>query len=644
MSVAVVVESPEEVKPLIALAYQMAYAESHDLYIFVIRKVRQDETKVEQLDLAEYEGKDGVPGQVYARIVREQRRIQTHVAIPNENFTETPETPFIPKITCLQLSGERFTKVTMKLLSEKKCKQLFLSRRAAGSKEHYTDKLFELAPCSTTIIRPGKADVGRIEKILVPCSGGPHALDALKHCHSLVKSQGTHVHPLMVKPPNNQPEIMEEVGIHQLSKMVKKVDLELDGHYLKGRVVHNKDVLEGIAETAEEGYDFVVLGVSTGGSIQKTLFGDMADKLIEKNKDISVAAHRVAKNKAERFKDKFEYYCNLAVPQLTREGRIELHEALLMNSTWNFDFVSLMLLSTSIAALGLISNSVAVVIGAMLVAPLMTPILATGLALVQGNVPMIINASRSILFGFLASLGISFLIGLLTPMEHLTSEILSRGTPRMADLFIAFVSGIAAAHCMTRTHLSAALPGVAIASALVPPIASIGIALSKGIAATVQGATVLFITNVICIVLGSALTFFAAGIRARPDQSANKLVKRLYLVLIFSMTLLCIPLSSRLVKYVVKKVSDSSLPNREEFVDMTDPVLKKYRITNVTKVSYKDLKEEGLSVWIWVQVGHVPDRVIIDEFEALLSKELKRKVVVSIWPEFVMTKHLEFIQ
>jgi hypothetical protein len=197
---------------------------------------------------------------------------------------------------------------------------------------------------------------------------------------------------------------------------------------------------------------------------------------------------------------------------------------------------------------------------------------------------------------------------------------------------------------MTRTHLSAALPGVAIASALVPPIASIGIALSKGIATTVQGATVLFVTNVICIVLGSALTFFAAGIRARPDQSSNKLVKRLYLLLIFSMTLLCIPLSSRLVKYVVKKVSDSSLPSREEFVVMSDPVLKKYRITNVTKVSYKDLKDNGLSVWIWVQVGHVPSREIIDEFEAVLSEKLKRKVVVSIWPEFVMTNDLEFIK
>ncbi|WDE98363.1 DUF389 domain-containing protein [Lentisphaera profundi] len=639
MSAAVVVENTEEVKPLIALSYQMAHAEGQDLIIIVIRRIKQDETSVDEINLAEYEGKAGVLGQVCERIAREQRRILTHAASPNENFTEVPEAEFIPKISCLQISGERYTKVVMKLLSSNKCGQLFLAKRAIGSTEHYTDKLFKLAPCSTTIVRPGKADVGRIQKILIPCSGGPHALDALKHSYSLVKSQGTHVHPLIVKPPSSQVDIMEEVGIYQLDKMLKSIGLELDGHYLKGCVAHNKDVLKGIAETAEDGYDFVVVGISSGGSLQKTLFGDMAAKLIETNKDISVAAHRVAKDRFERFKDRFEYYCNLAVPQLTREGRIALHEGLLMNSTWNFDFISLMLLSTSIAALGLISNSVAVVIGAMLVAPLMTPILAAGLALVQGNIPMIINASRSILFGFLASLGISFLIGLFTPMEHLTSEILSRGTPRMADLFIAFVSGIAAAHCMTRTHLSAALPGVAIASALVPPIASIGIALSKGISATVQGATVLFITNVICIVLGSALTFYAAGIRARPDQSKNRVVKRLYLILIFCMTLLCIPLSSRLVKYGVKKFSDSSLPNREEFIQMTQPTLDKYNIPKVSKISYKNLGDNKLSVWVWVQVGHVPDRAILDDMEAILSKNLKREVSVSIWPEFVMSNH-----
>ena len=214
----------------------------------------------------------------------------------------------------------------------------------------------------------------------------------------------------MVKPKSNQPEIMEEVGLYQLGKMLADVHVELDGHFVKGRVEHSNNVTKAIAEASEDGYDYLVMGISAGGNLRKTLFGDLPDQVMNANPSISFALHRVAKSRFEKFKDRFEYYCNLAVPQMDRESRIALHEGLLMNSTWNFDFISLMLLSTSIAALGLISNSVAVVIGAMLVAPLMTPILATGLALVQGNVPMIINASRSILFGFLASLGISFLL------------------------------------------------------------------------------------------------------------------------------------------------------------------------------------------------------------------------------------------
>ena len=110
------------------------------------------------------------------------------------------------------------------------------------------------------------------------------------------------------------------------------------------------------------------------------------------------------------------------------------------------------------------------------------------------------------------------------------------------------------------------------------------------------------------------------------------------------MTLLCIPLSSKLVKYTIQKISSSSLPNRAEFIQMTEPILSKHKISKVTKISYKDMKDKGLSIWIWVQVGHVPERSILDDFEALLKEELKRNVTVSIWPEFVMTKQLEFIE
>ena len=76
---------------------------------------------------------------------------------------------------------------------------------------------------------------------------------------------------------------------------------------------------------------------------------------------------------------------------------------------------------------------------------------------------------------------------------------------------------------------------------------------------------------------------------------------------------------------------------------MTEPILSKHKISKVTKISYKDMKDKGLSIWIWVQVGHVPERSILDDFEALLKEELKRNVTVSIWPEFVMTKQLSLL-
>ena len=118
------------------------------------------------------------------------------------------------------MSGEKFTKIVLKKLVELRCGELFIGRNNKGDDQHYTNKLFKLAPCSTTIIRPGKTELGRIKKVLIPCSGGPHALDALKHAHLLSKSQGTHIHPLIVKPKCNQPEVMEEVGLYQLQKLV----------------------------------------------------------------------------------------------------------------------------------------------------------------------------------------------------------------------------------------------------------------------------------------------------------------------------------------------------------------------------------------------------------------------------------------
>ena len=181
------------------------------------------------------------------------------------------------------------------------------------------------------------------------------------------------------------------------------------------------------------------------------------------------------------------------------------------------------MLSTMIAALGLIQNSGAVVIGAMLVAPLMNPLASIGYSLALGHVNLIRNSMYTVMFGFATALAIGMIIGSLVQITSWIglvgqgvncngSEIQGRVHPNLLDWFVAFVSGVAAAYAMGRPKLLSALPGVAIAAALVPPIATSGLLLSVGQFQLSIGALLLFFTNIVAIVLGTACAFWAVGI------------------------------------------------------------------------------------------------------------------------------------
>lgn len=194
--------------------------------------------------------------------------------------------------------------------------------------------------------------------------------------------------------------------------------------------------------------------------------------------------------------------------------------------------MSLLSLSTLIAGLGLVTNSAAVVIGAMLVAPLMVPILGAGLALMQGNLPLMKQSMKAVCLGFMAAFFIGVLIGLFVPIpDFLTPELNARGNPSVLDIFIALASGVAAAYAMGRPDLSAALPGVAIAAALVPPIATSGIAFAEGVWGVAAQSSLLFLTNVITIILSASLTLYLTGVRMKKGSSWSLAVLGLLCVL-----------------------------------------------------------------------------------------------------------------
>ena len=221
-----------------------------------------------------------------------------------------------------------------------------------------------------------------------------------------------------------------------------------------------------------------------------------------------------------------DFHLRRTVPQLERQERTGFVANVHSSSQWNFDFIALMGLATGIATLGLIGDSGAVIIGAMLVAPLMTPLMGIGLSIVQGNMRLASMTSRTAALGFVLAFALAFTIGTLDrEFGVATGEMYARHWPSLVDLAVAFVAGLAAAYASGRPGLLAALPGVAIAASLVPPIATSGLAVSLRNYDLAIGAILLFLVNVVAIVLATAFVLWAVGLRGeRPLHARARLL------------------------------------------------------------------------------------------------------------------------
>jgi uncharacterized hydrophobic protein (TIGR00271 family) len=204
---------------------------------------------------------------------------------------------------------------------------------------------------------------------------------------------------------------------------------------------------------------------------------------------------------------------------LTSERRQEVMDQLSASSSPNFDFFLMVFLSAAIATFGLITDSSAVIIGAMLVAPLMSPILGLSLASVAGKRNMFERAVGALLRGVLLAMALSTFISWfsqLLPFDILATlpnEVISRTRPTPIDLGIALAGGAAAAYALAQPQLSAALPGVAIATALMPPLCTVGIGISVQQPEIALGAFLLFLTNLVTISFAGIVVFAALGFR-----------------------------------------------------------------------------------------------------------------------------------
>ena len=204
-----------------------------------------------------------------------------------------------------------------------------------------------------------------------------------------------------------------------------------------------------------------------------------------------------------------------------RINREELYQDILAGSRIGTTFIWMTLLSSVVAAIGLYRDDTVVLIGAMVIAPLLTPNMALCLATTLGDASLAVKALKTNATGFCLSLTVAVVIGLFVNIEPEAPAIAARSAPTLPDLALALASGAAGALAFT-TSVPSALIGVMVAVALMPPLVAFGLLLGSGEFAAALGPLTLLATNVICVNLAGVLTFVAQGVQPRTWWEAQR--------------------------------------------------------------------------------------------------------------------------
>ena len=280
----------------------------------------------------------------------------------------------------------------------------------------------------------------------------------------------------------------------------------------------------------------------------------------------------------------------------------------------SFNFHFMLGLSAIIATLGLLANSVAIIIGAMIIAPLMGPIVGMAYSTAMGNRKLLRRSSFTVLKGIILTIVISWLTASIIGLRTVDTEILSRTNPTLVDFGIAMAAGMAGAFANTRRSISSAIPGVAIAVALVPPLSVIGIglALKEGDIAT--GSSLLFLTNLTCIVFFGGLVFLFQSY-GNLERAKNGLALSTAV-----MFFLGVPLTLSMRELIIKKnvqyqISDSIIYKTDTFAD-----------TDVKSI--KVIPKKGYLV-VAIEVAALADSITqekIDRVRKRLSQQIGKPI------------------
>jgi uncharacterized hydrophobic protein (TIGR00271 family) len=276
-------------------------------------------------------------------------------------------------------------------------------------------------------------------------------------------------------------------------------------------------------------------------------------------------------------------------------------------------------ISELIAGFALIVGSDATLIGANVVAPLMTPIIGISLGLMRGDLRLLRTALVAEFGGALLAVVLVFLLGLIPFWGDPTPSLLAQTQPTLIDLLVAALAGFAGVLAMIDERVSPALPGVAIATALNPPVAAIGLCLAFGAYQGAWGAFLLFFANVLAILAVAAVLFLIAGFVTWAEIGSVRSLARRFAAAAIGLVLVTVLLTRYLVVMV------SNIHTRRAITAVLDQELAHEPSTALSGVDFSRGKD-GVDVLAEVRTPHVPAPGRVNEIQDALAGRLGERV------------------
>jgi uncharacterized hydrophobic protein (TIGR00271 family) len=493
------------------------------------------------------------------------------------------------------------------------------------------DPVVQEAPCDVVVSalaadRPSLPEATGTKRVLVPVSGGPNAGLALDLALDLAPE--AEVTALYVARQTHGP-----MGLSLSREHLEEILRHWAGEpRIQGKVVQSARIDAGILAEAAKGYDMMLVGASRESYLDRVLFGNIPQTVAARCPVPALITRRYARGvHMGTWLRRFGWRLFQILPTLDLHEQIEVYKAIREGAEPKVDFFVMIALAAAIATFGLLQNSPAVIIGAMLVAPLMAAIFGLSLGVVRGDLRLLRRAGSATLRGMLLAVAVSALLGFLVPAATPGSEILNRTAPTLLDLGVALASGAAGAYALSRKGVSAALPGVAIAAALVPPLGTIGIGLALGQGSIAGGASLLFLTNLVAITAAGGLVFLWLGFRPIPGKEARARVFQGGMVgTVLLLVAVTIPLGILTARSVREAILNRQLDEaiRTEVIAMNRP-----EVSTLYQVQLDDWRVLGndgntIRLQVWVRSPRTVSHDEVVQLQERLASSLQRPVAL----------------